>query len=389
MNIRIKRLAQALALATGSTLVTLSVCELGVRLLAPQQLIHLRSDVWCADHDGLGWRHTAGLDTQINTGERAVRFRTDARGYRIDPERADEAQGAPAWRVLALGDSFIEAIQVDYRDTVTAHLERGLERALANPGRVVNTGVGGWDPNHYLLEARAALGHQRYDAVLIFLYLGNDAVGWRSAGYPPRAARRAVRLRVPRSLGRGELIDAVAYPLNDALEQRSHLFVLAKNRLKFLLMRAGLSKHYFPDVLLVDTRDDERWQITAGIVEAIVDHAAGRGVPALAVLLPGVYMIDRTISERYVASLGIDPARVDLEQPARLLGAALAARGVDTVDTSEALRRALAEGTDDLYGRVDTHLGPAGHRVAAAAVLPRLIPLLAAGTAAGAAATAP
>lgn len=64
------------------------------------------------------------LDTRINTGEREVRLLTDAAGHRIGPDPRPEA----TYRVLALGDSYQAALQVEHEQTFTALLERRLTR---------------------------------------------------------------------------------------------------------------------------------------------------------------------------------------------------------------------------------------------------------------------
>lgn len=367
----LRRLLVRLGLIAGSLFFVLLLLEGAVRLFWPQQLIQLRPDIWQPD-DGLGARHAPMVDARINTGEREIRFLTDAHGYRIGPQPA-----APGARpVLALGDSFLEAIQVSYDDTMTAHLERGLSVALGGAVEIVNTGVAGWGPNHYLLAARAELERRPYEAVIVFLFLGNDVIERRRAhfGAWQPAARHA--LRFPRSLTRRELVDALAYPLNDTLETRSHLFTLLKTRLKFLLMRLGLSKHYFPDVLLIDDEDDGRWALTAEVCAELDALAAAHDAPTLFVFLPGLYQVDRAATAAYVEALGIDPGRVDLDQPGRQLATQLAARGLTMIDTTPALRAAHEAGRVGLYGTVDTHLGPAGHAVVAEAVLPALQDLL-------------
>ncbi len=370
MRKRVKRVAQGLLLATGATILTVLCLELAVRLIAPQQLIAFRRDIW-QPKDGVGWHHAPNADSQINTGEREVRFHTDADGHRI----GEQPLPTKGWRVLALGDSFLEAIQVAHEDTMSHHLETGLT-AVFGEGRVVNTGVGGWDPNHYLIEARSELAREQFDAVVVFYFVGNDAVPYFKDHYNPRPSAESPGLRFPRSLTRNELIGAVAYPINNALESNAHLFVLAKNRLKFLLMRIGLSAHYFPPSLMRENREAKGWAISSDIVRSIADLAASQALPTLVVLLPGVYQVDDAVSTRYMTSLKIDPSTVDLSQPSTVLTPYFAEHGLPLVDTLPALRAAHAEGIGTLYGHVDTHLAPAGHRIAAEAVLPALRDML-------------
>jgi hypothetical protein len=102
--------------------------------------------------------------------------------------------------------------------------------------------------------------------------------------------------------------------------------------------------------------------VTAGICRNIAVAARRRGVTTLFVLLPTPYQVDSTEFWRSVRGFGIDPASVDLEQPDRLLGGELRARGLRTVDVLPAFREAHRAGAD-LYGRADPHFSPEGHQL--------------------------
>ena len=364
--------SKALTLAV-SSLLALLLGEGLVRWLAPQQLIVLRPDIWIPADDGTGWRMAPGVDTRVNLGERTVHLGTDRRGHRI---RSQEARADPAWRVLALGDSFLAALQVEAEDTLTARLEDGLAERLAAPVEVVNTGVGGWDPNHYLIEGRRELEREHYDAVLVFLFLGNDAVAERVDRFNPKIADVRHRLRWPRSLTRNEVIKAWLYPVNDALETRSQLFILARQAAWQSLQRFGLSARRLPTTDLVAERDSPRWRITGDLCAELAAAAAARRVPALFVLLPGAYHVDAELARSYTRNLGLDPSEVDLEQTRRLLTAALAERSLPTFDTTEPLRRLHNSGART-HGEVDTHFTAAAHRAVAEMLLDRVTEMLA------------
>lgn len=364
-------------------MLVLLALELGVRLLEPQQLITLRPDIW-QPAETFGWRHAPDADTSINVGEGDVRWRTDERGHRVGdaPPTADSA-GKPMLRVLTLGDSFLEAIQVAFEDTTTAQLASRLHQELAEPVRVVNTGVGGWGPEQYLLEARAELENHAsgtYDAVIVFVFVGNDRVYRRRNTYSPSQVAAPRNLRLPRALSKRELIDAVAYPINNALERRSHLFTLLKNRAKFLLMRVGLSAHHFPATLIrarngITADGSAPWALTAEVLTDIRSLTADHDLPMLVVLLPGVYQVDTDLGGQYAQSSGLAPEDYDLTLPSELLAPSLDAASLTWIDTLPSLRQAhqdaMAAGRRPaLYGAVDTHLAPAGHRVVAEAILP-------------------
>jgi hypothetical protein len=354
----------SLVLVTVSSLVALGAGEVLVRLFAPQQLILKLPDVW-QPVDTLGWVHRAGVDAAINTGERTVRFLTNERGFRIGSVEPVAAR----WRVLLLGDSFMEAMQVEYEQSTAGRLEMGLAQRLGAPVVVRNTAVAEWTPSHYLLQAREALPGERFHLVLVTLYLGNDIVPTRLERIPPRPPVEVHPLRLPRRLTMGEFVEAIAYPINDFLEVRSHLFIFFKRRGEALLMRLGLVAEYFPAELMRREAGSPRWVVTANICRDIAEVARQHGLPTLFVLLPTPFQVDREEFWRFVRGFGIDPATVDLEQPNRLVAAELRARGLRFVDVLPAFRDAHRAGRR-LYGRVDRHLSPAGHELLARVLEP-------------------
>jgi hypothetical protein len=357
-----------LLLAASALAIAFGLGEGLVRLVAPQQLVLLRPDVW-QPIDSLGWTHRPNVSTTINTGARSVRLITDADGLRLGTAGAIEGRR----RILLLGDSFMAALQVEYEQSVSGLLEAQLAQRLNQTVAVRNTAVDGWDPPQYLIRARQMLERERFDLALVAVYLGNDIVERHLERYPPRAYVEVHRLRVPRRLGWHEFIEAVLYPINDYLEVRSHLFILAKTRLKAVLTRLELTADYFPIALLRREATSPRWTVTAQILSDIRDAARAQGVPTLFVLIPALYQVDTAEFQRALKGFRIDPAAVDLEQPNHLLSAAMRRHGLAVLDVLPEFRRAHQAG-ERLYGKVDLHLSRAGH-----ALLERLVePLVAA-----------
>ncbi len=362
-----RRWAAKLGLLALSTVLALLAGEVLVRVLVPQQPILIRPDIW-QPHDGLGWVHGPFLDTTVNTGEQDVRLITDGHGHRIGPGPEPEA----SIRILALGDSYQAALQVDHEETFIALAERRLTHDLGEPVEIVNAGVGGWGPSHYLLKARAELERRRYDQVVVFFYLGNDVEERRIEHFGPKTSTLRHDFRWPRNASRGEITRSLLYPINDSLETRSHLFLLFKTRLWFVLMRFHLSARHFPPVLLREEAASDRWQVSAEVCGSIAEEAGERGVPVVFVLLPGICEVDLEIAEITARAVGLEPREIDPDQPSSRMASELQRRGLTLIDTTPALRAAHAAGHDDLFGRVDIHLAGGGHEVVAGVVAPVL-----------------
>jgi hypothetical protein len=351
----------------GSSVAALVVFEMLVRLLIPQQLINVQFDTF-EPADSIGWTFRSNLDTWINTGEREVRFVTNERGFRVDPEHHEVHE----CRVLLLGDSFMAAIQVEHNATFAAHMERGLASALGRGVTVWNTGVGGWDPAQYLIQARRMLGQEPIDLVVAAVYVGNDVVYEPMEIRPPLQPVAINRFRIPRGLTASEWIVALAGPADDRLKRRSHLYVLVKARVSYLRMRLGLTAAWFPDVHLTSLADSRRWDYTVDLLEQIRDHALKIGIPAVFVLVPSHFQVDRDALEEHVNAFKIDRLQVAIDQPNDQLTVRMRERALEVLDPLREFRRSFEAGEGNLFGQIDTHFNARGHAVMWEAVGPRI-----------------
>lgn len=352
------------ALLSFGLLLALIIGEVAVRQFAPQQLVQVRPDIW-VPADSLGWANGPNVRTTINTGERTVHLYTDANGLRVGVRgRVD----API-RVLLIGDSFAEALQVEYEQSFAGLLEADLTSRLRRTVSVWNAGVDGWDPPQYLIRARQLLRQNSFDLVIVALYLGNDVVRRRVDYFAPRTPTVFHRLHLPRRVSWNEFVDACLWPLNDVAERHSQLYVLFRSRLHVLLMRLRLTGENFPEELRKDQATSSRWDVTADVCRDVAAAAREDGIPTLFVLLPSPFAVDTTAFRQAQKGFGLDSAALDLDQPDRLMGATLQARSLRVLQVQTAFRRLNRPGAE-LYGRVDRHLTPLGNQELERLVLP-------------------
>jgi lysophospholipase L1-like esterase len=329
-------------LCLGSVSVAFLLGESLVRWFKPQVLQWDTAAVW-EPADGVKWRHRKNVDVWVNTGERPARILTDALGHRVGPT----ASGPGQIRILAVGDSMLEAVQVNYEQTMTALLERSLTTRLGQQVEVVNAGVGGYDPNQYLSTVRAELQQSAYDMVLVFVYVDNDIIGERVASYPATTNLVASSFR---------------RRIESWLARRSHLFVFSRNLMWLPQMRSGARRHLLSNAMTTN-RAMADWEVTADILQEI--GVAAAGAPVAYVLLPAVQYVEPGLLYQLRLALGVDPTELDLAQPGERLGAALEARGLELVDATRTMQEAFNAGERNLYGRIDWHFAPAGHQVMA------------------------
>src|SRR5262245_38387386 len=372
---RARRAAADLALLAFALGVSLLLAEGLVRLAAPQPLAVRHPELWRADA-AVGYAHQPNVRLRMNTGERDVTVVTDSDGHRVGLAGRPEADT----RILVLGDSFMEALQVEYEQSLSGLLEERLPSVLGRPVAVVDTGMSGWQPSRYLAQARVELARRSYDLVLVSIFLGNDIEEQRLADLHQGVAEGGVNA-LP-GADRSWLFERVVLPANQFLREHSQLFVLLKDRSRPLLTRLGLREIDLPPYFRRGDEASPRWEVTAGICRDIADEAGKRGAPTLFLLIPADFQVHTDEFFDYVQGAGIDAQAYDLDQPARLLGEALRAQGLDVVDLVPALRAAHGRGIRS-FGKADRHLSPAGHDVIERAIEPLVLGALQGADAAG------
>lgn len=119
--------------------------------------------------------------------------------------------------------------------------------------------------------------------------------------------------------------------------------------------------------------DIVEWQVTADIANNIALEAEKHETPTLFVLIPSVFQVDEVLVNDYIKALNFDHDQFDLDQPTRLLTAELESNGLTVIDLTDGLQEVNNQGEDSLYGRIDKHLSPEGHEVAAEILHPYLL----------------
>jgi lysophospholipase L1-like esterase len=363
-----KNFLKNLLLLSVSLVISLLLGEAFVRFFVPQQLIYLNPEIWRPD-DTIGWRHQENVNTEVNFGEGMVHFVTDENGYRVNYGQDRNNKGRDDISILMIGDSYLEALSVENKDAIPDVVRQLLTEKYNKTFHVTNSGVGGWSPNHYLIEAKDALKKKNYDLGIVFLYIGNDIIKTKKDSFPPRQEGKRHHFRLPNNFTQKELIDAILYPVNDFLETRSHLYILLKTNFQTTLARLGLTAAYFPPVFKKELRESQRWDTTAEVCKTIDEEFKKHNTPVFFVLIPTNYQVHDDIFYKYIKSFNIDRESVDLSQPNTLLKEKFELLSLELVDPLEYMRKKAKE-KEKMYGLVDKHFNAKGHHVLARYLIP-------------------
>jgi len=123
-------------------------------------------------HDPLyGWKKRPGATIEVRTSEYEVSLAIDSLGLRGPETTREKPPGT--WRVLLLGDSFLEGYTVDLEDLVSTRLEQFLSESRAGPVEVLNAGTAGYSTDQELLYFQGEGRTLHPDATVLLFYV-ND-----------------------------------------------------------------------------------------------------------------------------------------------------------------------------------------------------------------------
>ena len=363
------------AILAVSILLSLLIGEVAIRTFAPQQLIVLSKGLYQADAT-FGWRHKKNMDTVVNMGGGLVHFITDEHGWREREHSTSKLLLSPDFSILTLGDSILEALQIDTKWIFPSLLEDKLSAQWGNV-KVVNTGVAGWGPMQYYLESKLAFAETKVDLGVVFIYTDNDAVMDRHIDVYKEWHQRS-HPHWPRGLGLEEIKASILFPLNDYLRERSHLFLFLKLNLYPLLNRMGLVHDaYRPSFVIYDVlqKNSPRWPVTADICADIEKEFSKRHTPVFFIIIPAYFQVYENIFFNYIHSIHLTQADMDISQPNVRLRDEMQSRGLRVYDFLPEFRLKAKQGMK-LYGKADKHLSREGHEVTSEMLVSILEPYL-------------
>jgi len=398
--------AARLAVATGATLLTLAACELGLRLWKyegierPAHPVTLRRP-----HPVRGWALTPGATAFDTDPDYAIRVTVSTAGLRDVEHDLERRSGPP--RIVILGDSFMEAAQVELDETMA----RRLGDRLADRAEVLNLGVAGYGTAQEYLYLRDE--GERFQARVVVLAVfplndlrnnhrpleeqihGRDGLQARARPFATIAADR-VSFEYPE-------IERVEAWADDARVRRERAradrgpirrLLLWELSTRFVLSAtiAGdrpAPRSVDPNVWLgtMLTRFEpawaeralpseryaelfaQSWRITERLIVMTRDLAAARGAELVLMVVPDRIQIDDRYRDRIAAAYA--GAELDLDRSSRRLEQLAIEHDIPSLDLVPVFRS--ADVGPLFHQTVDRHWNARGHDVAAAALAQFLV----------------
>ena len=334
----------------------------------------------------LGWRKRAGARATYRRREYTVEVAINSHGLR-DPERGHEARPG-TFRLLALGDSFVEAYGVPLEMTVTQVLEAGLRREGC-AAEVINGGTNGYSTDQeYLFYGSEGIKYAPRIVVLFFHY--NDIVYNERQEYfgAPKPALEigGGHLRVHRYPVREPPARTAPHETqDDDGEGGSALLAWVRDRFWYgaprgynALARLGFWKPMPQVPVRLELRVYQRsrvpdieaaWEKTAAILAALARETDTHGARFLVVGVPSRLEVDEKSWELTQALYRVDDSVWDRRQVMRRLAEIGRAASFPVLDVTERLRQGYRGFGARPYYTYDGHWTPRGHALVAAEVL--------------------
>lgn len=359
----------------------------------------------------IGWVHKPNARMNwTGSGEYSVDVQINSLGLR-DYDRAYD-RPAGIFRILVLGDSFTEAIQVPLEQTFPARLEQCLAGRTGYKVEVINAGVSGYGPGEELLFFQHRGQKFRPDLVLSAIFVGNDIYnmgpGWSSdllavtGGYQfwlqggqlqqrwvewadldeglsggERFLRRYSRLyyilkspdsKVPhwwedvRESWKLEPAGSQAGPEvkseasdRPAYADDPHLIIFARG---------------FPDNPLVSPAMRQVWDLFKASHRELQHQAAAGGATLAAIIIPRGAQVHESLYRDWVAGYtgtypDLRPEDWDVAAPDEAIRAFLQEQQIPALDLLPGFRAAAQASPEPLYFPRDGHFNEQGHQLTA------------------------
>lgn len=352
----------------------LLVVELSLRLFGPVLPGNYETGVWAEGHPILGHFHVPGATAWVREPEFTTYLRFNQYGLRGAEARVPKPPDR--YRVLLVGDSFIEAKQVAEQDSVAEQINALVQRAGRSEIRALNAGVFDWSQVHEYLYVQEAAPALDPDLIVQFLYVGNDVgdVWPRSRSELRELERPLAQLNAERELDFSpwrRRQESQSDLLLGALSRRSAMWRAFETGVIDKLRYASRDGHGIEGQMLELFRHKESpaeqraWDTAEALMLKTRQAAERAGARYAVVVVPTRWQVHADDWQALLAARNEpDDDRWVLRGPQKRFVQMAERHQIPVIDLLPAMRDAAQLG-QRLYYNVDIHWRPEGHQLAA------------------------
>ena len=364
----ITRLSGVRIIATGILLISSFVLafligEVAVRTMYPQQL-----GMWTYTREGLT------LHLPNHTGK-SLRFgheiRTNSFGMR-DREHALKKE-ASTFRILVLGDSFMEALQVKFEESFPNLLEKRLQKAVGRVVEVINASVSGWGTDDELTYLIREGGRFDPDLILVAMTLHNDVNDNLVEEYHKFEEGEIVERPIT-SLPR---FSYALLKVKEWLATNSQMYQVLIRAIRFRRdAKEGETLNFHVIDLLrrsPSKRLEQGWNMTQQLFKKLLTTGHAMNARVAVVLLPLRVQVYPDAFHDLVTEASIQEAELDIEAPQRMMETFGSEVGLSIIDLLPNFQYARDKCNCQLFIEDDGHWNEQGHLVATEGVVREIL----------------
>ena len=352
--------------------ISLVLLEGGIRLLG------LSSGLTYQPDPDFGWKHTAGHSYTYYVEDREIPVSINSRGLRDDDY--SYTKPADSLRILLLGDSLTEALQVRKEDSFADLLEQQLNDKAEKDSRpviqVINSGTSGYGTDNELLFFRHEGRKYQPDIVTLVLYIGNDI---RNNWHVLENLDTGGTQKPYFSLSGSELqVHDYPFVRQESVFSKAKLFLNTHVRL-YSFLRELRNNFRHSDALEVmgmpldfnlflseyPQEWQEAWNVTEALILKLDREVRDSGARLYVVVIPSQMQVHEQIWESQVSVFtDMKDRQWDRDKPNRRLDAFLEQHRIPFTDLLAGFRQHSTTSGEELYLRSDGHLNEQGHQLA-------------------------
>ncbi|MER3445435.1 MAG: hypothetical protein C4291_00750 [Candidatus Dadabacteria bacterium] len=363
----------------------------------------------------IGWKGIPNFKGEFKKGRVSSYVRMNSHGFR-DKERSYE-KGKDTFRIVVLGDSFTEGMQVPLEQTFPYILEERLNSGGSSERfEVINLGVSGFGTAQEYLALKYYGLRYHPDLVILEFFIGNDVVNnsliLETEKERPFFVLSGGKLEeLPFKIRTSNLAKGEGETKEDVAEQFRIKYLILRYSTRFfpnisysledrikqtpwlanLLWKMGIvnSKPQLPDKSQRDeiplykyiyaesySREwEDAWEITKGLILKLANELEAQKIGFLVVVIPNEYEFRSDIWDKILGAYPqMRSMRLDLRKPEGILSRFFESNGIEYLLLRSEFERYTKETGKDLHFHFayENHWNADGHALAADLIYKKL-----------------
>jgi lysophospholipase L1-like esterase len=379
--VRGRELLAGIVLAAVGIVFALAVLEVGVRWL------HLVSDRFWESDPLLGVHLIPGRRGWWTQEDREFLVPVQINSHGLRDVEHEFTKPSGVFRILVLGDSFVEAMHVPLDATFGRLLEQQLNTSpLPQRAEVISAGVSGYGTAGATLSFERDGKRYQPDLVLLAFYPGNDIKNnsptledtlkpiyaedgtlQKVVGNKPQKRPHGWRAMAARFKAYHYLRQVLLVRHPDLAARLAHLGVLKRDAIRTAPERGGIPVDYGVYAPIQSPEWRDAWQHTENLLERLQQAVTASGARlVIAVIGTRDQIYPDWWGEVITAHPRMQGERWDLDAPQHRIEHWCAAHAVPCMALAPGFRAVAERGGDPLHFHHDGHWTVAGHRLGAA-----------------------